>query len=284
MAIQDNKPTISVIVAVYNHFEWLRLVLDALRMQTDKDFEVIIADDGSNTETVRKIQEYIAKYPDIQIIHSWQPDEGWRKNKSLNNAVRQSTGEYLIFIDGDCIPHPRFVEDHRRIKREGIVMGGRRVETTPAISEMLESWDSLPANCFKIIRKKILKLILKDGVSSAIKQFRRTIRFPFFFGQAFGKENEGILGANFGIYRKDLDKVNGFDERYINPGTGEDTDLDLRLANAGVRHMKASHYMLMLHRHHPRLETHSKENAELLTELKTNQYSYVPTGLYKDKD
>lgn len=88
----------SVIVAVYNNFHWLRLILDALRMQSRGDFEVVIADDGSSPETVSSIRQYISESKDMPVIHSWQPDEGWRKNKCLNEAIRRSRGEYLVLM------------------------------------------------------------------------------------------------------------------------------------------------------------------------------------------
>ncbi|MDE6682475.1 MAG: glycosyltransferase, partial [Muribaculaceae bacterium] len=98
MKDSHNPPSASVIIAVYNHFEWLQLILDALRMQTEKNFEVIIADDGSNKDTVEKINRYMANHPDLRMRHSWQEDEGWRKNKSLNKAVRLAESDYLIFV------------------------------------------------------------------------------------------------------------------------------------------------------------------------------------------
>ncbi len=269
----------SVIISVYNHFEWLRLILDALRMQTFKDFEVVIADDGSSQETVEALHEYIARHPELKIIHSWHPDEGWRKNKALNQAVRVSTGEYLIFIDGDCIPHPCFVEDHMRICRHGIVTGGRRVETSEEVSQWLESLETLPKNYFDKARSLMLKGVFRNKLGETCAQLRRTWRFPYIGGKALGIKPQGILGANFGLYREDFEKVNGFDERYVHAGTGEDCDIDVRLANAGIRHVKASHYALMLHRHHDRLNWDWQENAELLKKATDDRLTYIETGL-----
>ena len=219
---------VSVIISVYNHFEWLRLILDAMCQQSYGNFEVIIADDGSSEENVARIREYIDLHPEIRIIHSWHPDEGWRKNKALNSAVRKSAGEYLVFIDGDCIPHPDFVADHARLARKGVVMGGRRVETGKYLSDMIESWKVLPRGYFAKARVKILKSIFRESFGKTLSQLRRTWRFPFIGNKALGLKSQGILGANFGIFRSDFEKVNGFDERYVDPGTAEDCDLDLR--------------------------------------------------------
>lgn len=269
----------SVIIAVYNRFDWLRLILDALRMQTFSNFEVVIADDGSDDKTIKQIIEYSNQYPELRIVHAWHDDKGWRKNTALNNAVRKSAGEYLIFIDGDCIPHKAFVEDHIRLARRGIVMGGRRIESDKPLSDMMENFKELPENYFCLARRKILCSVFNTSFGKTLSQLRRSLRFPIIAGKPLGIKNQGILGANFGIYRSDLERVNGFDERYRHPGTGEDVDLDLRLENAGISHRKASHYALMIHRCHERLNWDWEENAALLKETKDKKTTFTETGL-----
>ncbi|MDE7497093.1 MAG: glycosyltransferase [Muribaculaceae bacterium] len=278
--MQKKTPAVSVIIAVYNNFLWLRLILDALRMQTFKDFEVIICDDGSSQENVDSLYAYMQAHPEMTIIHSWHPDEGWRKNKALNQAVRRSSAPYLIFVDGDCIPHPRFVEDHIRMKAPGFVIGGRRVESRPSLNELVESWTELPKNYFSQARRRIIASTFKDGFGKMLFQLRRTIRFPFIFGRPFGMKPHGFLGANFAIHRADLEKVNGFDERYVDPGTGEDSDLDLRLEHAGIYHRKVSHNALMIHRCHKRLFLDAQHNKDLYAVCKRERLTYVATGLY----
>ncbi len=284
-----DSPKITVIIAVYNNPRWLRLILDSLRKQRLKslereDIEVVVADDGSSRENVEVLRNYIKSHPDLHISHSWHPDEGWRKNIALNNALRVSSGEYVIFVDGDCIPHRDFVEDHYRLRRLGYVIGGRRIESGQAVTDMIESWDTLPKNFFSKIRICVLKNLFKDKTASAISQLRRSIRLPFFFGKPIGIKSQGFLGANFAIHRSDLEKVNGFDERYVDPGTGEDTDLDLRLENAGIYHLKAARYALMVHRHHKRLDLSSQRNVELYQDAVRHHKGYIETGLHHIKD
>lgn len=270
--------TVSLIISVYNHFEWLRLILDALSMQTYKNFEVVIADDGSSQETVESIREYIESHPEIKIIHSWQEDKGWRKNMALNKAVKKSSGEYLIFMDGDCIPHPRFVEDHVSLAKNGRVIAGRRIDLPQKISDEIGNFYHLPANYFSILRNKILLNIFRfDGAS--FKALKRMVRFPITGGKVIGMKPGGILGCNFSLYREDLFKVNGFDERYLHPGVGEDTDLDLRLTNSGVEVMKVSRAALMMHRNHARLPMDSEENRNLLEEHRRQKTTWTKTGL-----
>lgn len=269
---------VSVIISVYNHFEWLRLILDALRQQSYDNFEVLIADDGSSPETVAQIRDYIATHPEVKIIHSWHPDEGWRKNIALNEAVRRSGADYLIFIDGDCIPHPRFVEDHVRLAKHGRVVAGRRVDLPKKVSEKIEKTSMLSGDYSKKIRNEIL-ISLFSSFGESFKVLKRLVRFPIKDGKVFGMKRGGILGCNFSLYKEDFYKVNGFDERYLAPGTGEDTDIDVRLANAGVTAVKVSRAALMYHRNHPRLPMDSPQNREILRSNRENHVTFTPYGI-----
>ena len=108
----------SLIIAVYNDLEALGLILDALKTQTYKKFEVIIAEDGNSSE----MKEFISKVKDLEIKHTTQDDIGIRKSRSVNNAILASSGEYLIFIDGDCIPYSTFLEGHISMAENGFLL------------------------------------------------------------------------------------------------------------------------------------------------------------------
>ena len=114
---------------VYNDIRTLTLTFESLKTQTEKDFEVIIADDGSRPEFVSKLNTLIAEAP-FKVKHIWHEDKGWRKEIVMNKAIVASESDYLIFIDGDCIPHKRFIEEHLRFAQYGKVVGGRRVMLT----------------------------------------------------------------------------------------------------------------------------------------------------------
>lgn len=274
-----DKPTVSVIVAVYEHFEWLRLVLDGLGRQTYRDFEIIIADDGSGSETVAKIDEYIRLHPQLNIVHSWQPDEGWRKNKSMNSAVRKSTGDYLIFMDGDCVPHPRFVADHLAVAQRGRIFGGRRVEMSKDVSDYVESWGDLPKNYFGKVRARLFRNIFSRPIGDTAGQIKNTLRGPLWRGKPMWYKHRCFWGCNFGLYKSDLEAVNGFDERYKAPAIGEDTDLGIRLENAGMRYVKSSRIALMLHRCHARQDFSTPENMRLYQDAVNNKTTWVDEGL-----
>ena len=107
---------ISILLATYNWPQALKLCLESLATQTDPDFEIIIADDGSTQSTTQLIDSYKNTLP---ITHLWQEDEGFRKTKILNQAIATAQGDYLIFLDGDCIVQPDFVERHRQLAQIG---------------------------------------------------------------------------------------------------------------------------------------------------------------------
>ena len=95
---------VSLIITTYNRPESLILVLNSIENQTIVPQEVIIADDGSTVETKEIIVKF-QKDSDLNIIHSWQEDNGFRAAKSRNKAIAKSSGDYIIFIDGDIILH-----------------------------------------------------------------------------------------------------------------------------------------------------------------------------------
>ena len=275
------KMKVSVIISVYNHFEWLRLILDALGMQSVSDFEVVIADDGSSAEMIDAIACYSENHSNLKIIHVWHEDKGWRKNAALNAAVRASSGDYLIFVDGDCIPHTEFVSDHIDLAMKGRVIAGRRVDLPAKVSAEIENINELPKNYVSIITRRILQGLFRSfGESAGV--LKRLVRFSVRNGSVIGMKRGGILGCNFSIYRTDFEKVNGFDERYVHPGVGEDTDLDLRLSNAGIYGWKVSRAALMYHRHHKRLPMDSEENQKILKENREKHAAWVTTGLVRD--
>ncbi len=131
-----DAPGLSLIISFYNKLDNLRLILASLQLQTFSDFEVMIADDGSMAEVTRELEEIIQN-ADIPIRHIWHEDMGWRKNIILNKSIVASRSDYLVFIDGDCILHPRCLEEHYKHRRKNWIIAGRRVNLSPAISEGL---------------------------------------------------------------------------------------------------------------------------------------------------
>lgn len=244
-----DTPKVTLIIPFYNGLDWLEMIFVALGKQTFKDFEVIVADDGSREEVVRRLKELMAVQP-FPVIHLWQEDEGFRKNLMLNKCVVRSQADYLVFLDGDCIPHRKFVEEHYRMRREGYALAGRRVDLPARISEKM--------SCGRV----------------AAPHFERR-----FLRQRYA----GIIGCNFSISKSDLLKANGFDERYVNPGTGEDTDLEDRLGRLGIRPLVMNHCMVVYHKHHKRLDYFNEPNRLLYQENTRNQVGRTPYGIVKEE-
>ena len=133
-----HPPKVSVIISVYNRFDFLQLVLAGLETQTEKNFEVIISDDGSNEAFVSRLTELRAS-SSLRIQHNWHADEGFLKNRILNVSIRSAQGAQLIFLDGDCIPHPMFVAEHVAYSGPGRCLAGRRIDLSDRLTRQLTS-------------------------------------------------------------------------------------------------------------------------------------------------
>jgi glycosyltransferase involved in cell wall biosynthesis len=126
----------SIVIAFYNKISYLELVLAGFERQTEEKFEIIIADDGSGPDVHKEIDRII-RNSSLNIRHVWHEDKGWRKNIMLNMAIRMAVSDYLIFIDGDCIPHRKFVSEHLRNREKGKILSGRRLNLSEKISGQL---------------------------------------------------------------------------------------------------------------------------------------------------
>src|SRR5690606_10355141 len=187
-------PKASIIISVYNKLAFLRLVLAGLEMQTEKDFEVIISDDGSEDAFVNGLKEICSRSP-LHIIHNWQEDVGFRKNKILNSSVVIATAPYLIFLDGDCIPHPEFVKEHLLNAAPDTCLAGRRVDLSEELTQTLTA-EKIRNGCLQSAGFTVKMFIA----------FLRTRLFNFKYGiyfknpllrRFFNRKEKGLLGANF---------------------------------------------------------------------------------------
>src|SRR5690606_26807850 len=113
----------SVIMSTYNSEEWLEKVIWGFSVQTEQDFEIIIADDGSRPKTKQLIDDLRTKIS-MPLVHVWQEDEGFQKSRILNKAIVASSTDYLIFTDGDCIPRQDFVETHLNYREKNYFLSG----------------------------------------------------------------------------------------------------------------------------------------------------------------
>ena len=143
----------SLIISIYNNIPFLKVVLDSLVQQTYNKFEIIIAEDGEDAA----VAEFIKHYPFVhQHVHLTQKDEGWRKNQAMNMAIRAAKTDWLIFIDGDCVLHNRFIEMHMKYAAENIILAGKRVKLDQESSQLLLSGISNLSILQKQLRRKII--------------------------------------------------------------------------------------------------------------------------------
>lgn len=275
-----NEIKLSLIISFYNDINWLKMIFEMLKVQSFKDFEVVIADDGSSQEIVNEIN-VLVETVSFPVKHIWHPDNGWQKNIILNKAIVASGGNYLVFIDGDCIPHKKFLEEHYLSAQHGTVIAGRRVQLTEKITKRItpkKIANKYLSNCYFALFMAYLKGEIPHG-----KNLIR-IRNPF-IRKIFVKERKkGLLGCNFSIYKNDILKVNGFDERFPNPGYGEDTDLEARLNRIGIYVITKNHLVTVYHKWHIRKEVEGDINPFIYKENNDNKVSYTPYGINKKQD
>jgi glycosyltransferase involved in cell wall biosynthesis len=241
-------PDLSLVIAVYNKADVLRLVLAACERQSFANFEVILADDGSGPEVRKLLDELTPRVP-FPLVHLWHEDRGWRKNIMLNNAIRASRAGHIVFIDGDCLPSHHFLLDHWNQREEGKVLLGRRVETSQRWSKEL-TLEKVRSGEFEHMGWAEVM----DGLRGQSLRIEDGLRIPSALLRAvLLRKVRGMLGSNFSAAKKDLMAINGFDELYAGPGCGEDSDVQYRLSLIGVTGKSLRNLAVQYHLYHPRM-------------------------------
>lgn len=254
----------SLIICTYNWPDALKMVLSSVLNQSIMPNEVIIADDGSDESTLAVIKHYSAKAL-IPIIHSWQEDDGCRIPHSRNRAIAKSNFEYIIMIDGDTVLHKDFIKDHKRFAKKGIYIQGSR-----ALLQLEFTNNLLRSNAFKKP-----SLFFKHSKN----QFN-ILRLPFVtYVLSFFKSTNinRIRGCNFSVFKDDIIKVNGFNEKMTTWGR-EDSEFVQRLFNIGIlkQHIKFS--AIQYHLYHNE-RTHNNTNDSLLEATIANKVKWCDQGI-----
>ena len=213
---------VSIIIAIYKDLEALQLIIDSLKRQSYTDFEVIVAEDNNSQE----VSGYIKSISDLDVLHTTQKDIAIRKSRSQNNAILASTGEYLIFIDGDCVLYRDFINSHVHLSAKDTVLAGRRVNLGPIVSRLIRKRLFKPALLEKLYLI-LLPLLLIDKASHATQgiYFKPSSWLYKTFILNRKKTGINILGCNFSCFRDDFIKINGFDESYGETAVPDDTDI-----------------------------------------------------------
>ena len=234
----------ALLISTYNWPQALELVLKSAMSQTQLPNEIIIADDGSNDETKVLIEQFSQK-SHVPIRHVWQEDIGFRKSKILNKAVAQTNAEYIIQVDGDCIMHEKFIEDHLNEAKKGVYLYGSRVNILPDFVATIFLEKKIRFNLF----------------SKEIKNKTRSLHIPF-LSKSY-KMHQGISkkfrGCNVSYWRNDFIAINGYNEDFEGWGR-EDSDLVIRMGNNGVKAKRIRYAAIVFHIHH---NINSKQNFQL---------------------
>ncbi len=211
--------TASLVVSTYNWKEALALCLRSIAAQRVLPLEVVVADDGSREDTAELIRTMAADFP-VPLIHAWQEDAGFRLARVRNLGIAASSGDYVIFLDGDLVLHPMFVADHLALIRPGIFLQGSRLNATPEESARLLAGGKPKFSPFMEMEGRYKR--------------KHALRLPWVARRkALTAEGGQMMGCNMGIWRSDLDRVNGFDDNYEGWGR-EDDDISARLKHAGL--------------------------------------------------
>jgi glycosyltransferase involved in cell wall biosynthesis len=243
---------VSVIVTTYNRPEALKKVILALQSQTRPPDEILVADDGSGPKT-RELMAELEQSPGPPLCHVWQEDKGFRAAMVRNRAILVSTGDYLIFMDGDCIPTRFFVADHLALAEKGYFFQGKRALVNRKIVDGFDFKDTL-----SFVR--LFRLALSGGISNA----HHIVRIPF-FPRSRSWKLSGIRSCNMGIFKKDVSAVNGFNQAFLGWGR-EDSEFVVRLFKYGLKRKEHPFRAICYHLWHPENTRNRLEKNEGLLE------------------
>ncbi|MCW9023524.1 MAG: glycosyltransferase [Gammaproteobacteria bacterium] len=267
MTFSDNNiPKASVIISVYKDVEALNCILDALQNQSERDFEIIVTEDCETEEMASFIQQKRKDLP--QLHHLSQEDNGFRKTLAVNRAIAMAKADYLIFLDGDCVPHYDWVRRHLALSEKNRVLAGRRVHLGKRASKLIRSNPKL----IRLLENRLFYTLLliplhldhmrnfETGFSSSLLQKLNRKKRPV------------LVGCNFSCHKKDILQINGYNEDLPGAG-GEDDDLCWRFAGFNVYTKNVKFLTIVYHLYHDARRIDVSENLRILrANQKINQY------------
>jgi glycosyltransferase involved in cell wall biosynthesis len=269
----DAPTSVAILIATYNWPQALQQTLMSVANQTIQPNEVLIADDGSDERTSKLIQAFKLNHPNLNIIHVWHEDNGFRLAAIRNKSIRMAQSDYIIQIDGDIILDQHFIADHLSLKEKGFFVTGSRLLLGKKITDAL--LESEKVNFARLRWKG--------------KNFFNTLRIPMFTGllqntyKTKGKYLYYVKGCNMAFWKSDLYLVNGYDESFNGWGR-EDTDICIRLIHAGVKKKFIKFGGVQYHLHHALASRDQLDaNDALIEQLKLNQISFCKQGLVKSE-
>jgi GT2 family glycosyltransferase len=258
--------SIALIVNTYNQPEYLRRVLRGISKLSVAPQEVLIADDGS-TDATKAVIEDSSRATKVAYRQIWQVDDGFRRAQILNKAVASTACDYVVFLDGDTVPHPDFVRDHRLVARPGCFVQGHRSFIGKRAAGGFGNGELNHDRGLAFLKGQLHSL-------------RNAFRWPYPILQTRNNA-KSVRGCNLAIWRKDLEAVNGYNEEFVGWGR-EDTDLTLRLLHRGLQRIDLRGWAVCYHLWHP---TASRSlltrNETLLAETAAQRSHRCACGLDK---
>jgi len=262
------KPSVALIINTYQQPEYLARVLRAVSHQRELPEEVWLAEDDMHLETAEVFKMWLQSQK-IPGGHARQQHDGFRRARILNEAIARTKSDYIVFLDGDTVPHPQFIPDHRELAQPGMFLQGHRA----------------------LIEQRAAKYFAKDSASlprlravftGQMHGLQHTFRWPRPQKCLLANLN-GIRGCNLGIWRRDLVAVNGYNEAFIGWGR-EDSELAVRLMNSGIQRLDVRGRALCYHLWHPPASRAGlTTNDDLLQKAIETKARRCETGLDKHR-
>lgn len=248
---------ISIVVTTFNREDALAAVLRSLARQEDRGFEVLVADDGSGPATAALVEQCKLRLG-VPLTHVRHEHRGFRAGEIRNRAIRAARGDYVVFLDGDCLARPDFVAAHRRLAEPGWFVTGNRALLTQALTDSVLSQNLAP---------ELWGLAgwLAQRGKGGLNRLAPVLRLPLGPLRRMRPHAwKGARSCNLAVWRSDLDRVDGFDASFSGWGK-EDSDLLVRLLHAGVRRKDGAYATGVLHLWHPEADrTQLAQNEQRL--------------------
>jgi glycosyltransferase involved in cell wall biosynthesis len=255
---------VSLVITTYNRPDALLLVLRSIEGQVILPDEVIIANDGGDSESQKLITDF-RESSSLNIIHSWQENKGFRAAKSRNKAISKSNFDYIVLIDGDMILHPKFISDHINQAQLGFFVQGSRVLLTQ--DKTMQTID----------QQKINFSLLSNGLKNRKNAIHSNILSKLFSN----KRNylRGVRTCNMAFFKQDCIKINGFNNDFEGWGR-EDTEFIMRLLNSGINRKNVRFNAIQFHLWHiENIRDSLEKNNAILQETINNHNQWCNNGI-----
>lgn len=266
----------AVILSTYNAPDRLQPTLVGYAAQTCRDFELIVADDGSTADTRALIKDVSFRHS-LPIKHVWQEDIGFRKCRILNQAIASTTADYLIFSDGDCIPRADFVATHMANARPGRFLSGGYFKLSAKASARITSEDILSGQALNP------QWLAANGMARS-RKLGRLVCGPFRarIMNTITPTRPTWNGHNASGWRADMIRINGFDERMAY--WAQDREFGERLENCGIRGLQIRYSAICIHLHHERpykTDESRERNRQIRRETRRDHARWTVHGIRK---